>query len=241
MPTTSRSAGGPRSEKSRNRHQARDRRTRRQELRKRHLRQDWREQPSRTRSLVRGPNTRRAGYSCDFEIPLGNCARNQRTRETVCNRPRTSLSKECLLSASPRWTITAFEWESPGRRYPRLARSKGVAKCLNWREILLALPDWDCFSAPSTNRDLLDSFFFLSQHFVDCLAQLASCGERNSLIQDCYAFPSSTRHSSLRERMRRGESVKSPDPDPPHFARRLDPVKHGFHTSPARTSVRGYR
>ena len=122
-----------------------------------------------------------------------------------------------------------------------LARSKGVAKCLNWREILLALPDWDCFSAPSTNRDLLDSFFFLSQHFVDCLAQLASCGERNSLIQDCYAFPSSTRHSSLRERMRRRESVKSPDPDPPHFARRLDPVKHGFHTSPARTSVRGYR
>jgi len=152
MPTTSRSAGGPRSEKSRNSHQARDRRTRRQELRKRHLRQDWRKQPSRTRSVVRGPNTRRAGYSCDFEIPLGNCARNQRTRETVCNRPRRSLSKECLLSASPTWTITAFEWESPGRRYPRLARSKGVATCLRWREIPLALPDWNCFSAPSTNR-----------------------------------------------------------------------------------------
>jgi|SRR5579864_5319553 len=74
-------------------------------------------------------------------------------------------------------------------------QQKGVAKCLNWREILLALPDWDCFSAPSTNRDLLDSFFFLSQHFVDSFAQLASCGERNSLIQDCYAFPSSTRHA----------------------------------------------
>ena len=56
--------------------------------------------------------------------------------------------------------------------------------------------------------------------------------ERNNLIQDCYAFPSSTRHSSLQKGCA-VESVESSDPDPPHFARRLDPVKHGLPHLPS--------
>jgi hypothetical protein len=53
-PTTNRRARCPRSKKPRNRRPAWDRSARGQELYKHHLRQDWRKQPGRTCSMVRG-------------------------------------------------------------------------------------------------------------------------------------------------------------------------------------------
>jgi hypothetical protein len=61
---------------------------------------------------------------------------------------------------------------------------------------------------------------------------MASCGERNSLIQDCYAFSSSTTHASLRKGCAVAR-VKSPDPDSPHFPTTLGTVKHGLPHFPS--------
>jgi hypothetical protein len=168
-----------------------------------------------------------------FEIPLEIAEGIRRRRGTVCDRPHTC--KECSLSATPRWTITACEWELPGRRYPRLARSKGVAKCLSWREIFLARPSLESFSVASTNR-ARTSLSELRRR----LTRWPPPGNATAL------FRTATRSHHPQDTLRCGQDapwktrrVQIRTLHTPHDA--WTPSNTGFHISPARISLRDYR
>jgi hypothetical protein len=96
-----------------------------------------------------------------------DCGR--RSEDSACERPHT-----CKRPRDER--VAACEWELPEKLYNR-----GLANCLSWREILLALADGNCFLAPSTKRARLDSAFSLLALSWTFLAQWPPCGTQRLL------------------------------------------------------------